>query len=104
MDNNPVSRSELLEIEKRLDAENERQNHRLESAENDIKGLRELHVAVEKLATNMERMFEEQRRQGARLETLESRDGELWRKVAGYALTAGAGFLLAALMRQAGIF
>lgn len=104
MDNNPVSRSELLEIEKRLDAENERQNHRLESAENDIKALRALHVAVEKLATNMERMFEEQRKQGARLEALESRDGELWRKVVGYALTAGAGFLLAALMRQAGIF
>ena len=104
MDNNPVSRSELLEIEKRLDAENERQNHRLETVEGDIKGLRALHVAVEKLATNMERMFEEQRKQGARLETLESRDGELWRKVVGYALTAGAGFLLAALMRQAGIF
>ena len=104
MDNNPVSRSELLEIERRLDAENERQNHRLESAENDIKALRALHVAVEKLATNMERMFEEQRKQGARLEALESRDGELWRKVVGYALTAGAGFLLAALMRQAGIF
>ena len=101
---NPVSRAELDEIVKRLDAENGRQNHRLESAENDIKALRALHVAVEKLATNMERMFEEQRKQGARLETLESRDGELWRKVVGYALTAGAGFLLAALMRQAGIF
>ena len=63
-----------------------------------------MHVAVEKLATNMERMFEEQRKQGARLEALESRDGELWRKVVGYALTAGAGFLLAALLHQAGIF
>ncbi len=103
MDEN-ITRHEFDAVMERLDAENGRQNHRLESAENDIKALRALHVAVEKLATNMERMFEEQRKQGARLEALESRDGELWRKVVGYALTAGAGFLLAALMRQAGIF
>ena len=99
-----ISRAEVKEIESRLDAENERQNHRLESVENDIKSLRALHVAVEKLATNMERMFEEQRKQGARLETLESRDGELWRKIVGYALTAGAGFLFATLGHLAGIF
>ena len=101
---NMISRAEHEEFVRRMDAENERQNHRLESAENDIKGLRALHVAVEKLATNMERMFEEQRKQGARLETLESRDGELWRKIVGYALTAGAGFLLATLGHLAGLF
>ena len=101
---NMISRAEHEEFVRRMDAENERQNHRLESAENDIKALRALHVAVEKLATNMERMFEEQRKQGARLETLESRDGELWRKIVGYALTAGAGFLLATLGHLAGLF
>ena len=101
---NMISRAEHEEFVRRMDAENERQNHRLESAENDIKALRALHVAVEKLATNMERMFEEQRKQGVRLEALESRDGELWRKIVGYALTAGAGFLLATLGHLAGLF
>ena len=99
-----ITRHEFDAVMERLDAENGRQNHRLESAENDIKALRALHVAVERLATNMERMFEEQRKQGARLKALESRDGELWRKVVGYALTAGAGFLLATLGHLAGLF
>ena len=99
-----ITRAEHEEFVRRMDAENKRQNQRLESAENDIKALRALHVSVEKLATNMERMYEEQRKQGARLETLEKRDGELWRKIVGYALTAGAGFLAAALLHLAGIF
>lgn len=97
-----VSRHEFETEAKRLDAENERQNHRLESAETDIKALRALHVAVEKLATNMERMFEEQRKQGARLGALENRDGEMWRKLIGYVLTALASAVMTFLFTRLG--
>ena len=42
----------------------------------------------------MENMAKEQSRQGKRLEVLESRDGEMWRKVVGYAVTAVLGIVI----------
>ena len=96
---NPVSRAEVKEIENRLDAENERQNHRLNALEETVKQIHALTVSVEKLAVSVERMTKEQAGQNERLKAIENRDGELWRKIVGYALTAGAGFLLASIPR-----
>ena len=53
-----------------------------------------LSTSVEKLALSMESMVKEQEKQGKRLETLESRDGELWRKAVGYVVTAIIGAFL----------
>ena len=100
----PVSRAEVKEIESRLDAENERQNHRLNALEETVKQIHSLTISVEKLALSVERMAKEQAGQNERLKAIENRDGELWRKIVGYALTAGAGFLAASLLRLAGIF
>ena len=101
---NPVSRAEMKEIESRLDAENERQNHRLNALEETVKQIHALTVSVEKLAVSVERMTKEQAGQNERLKAIENRDGELWRKIVGYALTAGAGFLLASIPRLAVFF
>ena len=101
---NPVSRAEVKEIENRLDAENERQNHRLNALEETVKQIHSLTISVEKLALSVERMAKEQAGQNERLKAIENRDGELWRKIMGYALTAGAGFLLASIPRLAVFF
>lgn len=42
-------------------------------------------------------------KQGKRLEVLESRDGEKWRKVMGYIATAVAGVVLGYLFKQIGM-
>ncbi len=60
--------------------------------------------AVNKLATNMENMVEEQKKQGERLQAIESRDGEMWRKVVSYAVTAVIGVVIGFLLKQVGIF
>ena len=99
-----ISRAEHEEFVRRMDAENDRQNHRLNALEETVKQIHALTASVERLATNVERMVGEQEKQSNRLETLENRDGELWRKIVGYALTAGVGFLIAALLNIAGIF
>ena len=57
---------------------------------------------IEKLALSMESMVREQEKQGKRLETLESRDGELWRKAVGYAVTAIIGAFLGYVFTQIG--
>ena len=53
-----------------------------------------LSTSVEKLALSMESMVKEQEKQGKRLEALESRDGEMWRKVVGYVVTVVVGAFL----------
>ncbi len=89
-----ISRSEHDEFCRRLDSENARQNRRIELLEENIRELATLTTSVEKLAVNMESMLREQEEQGSRLKSLESRDGEKWRQVAGYTITAVISLLL----------
>ena len=93
--NAPLTRAEHLEFCKRIEAEHKRladednrQNRRLDILEEQVKQNAALVTSVEKLALNMEIMAKEQQEQGKRLETLEARDGEMWRKVVGYIVTA----------------
>lgn len=83
----------------RLEEEDKRQNHRIDSLEDDVKHTGALATSVERLAVNMESMVKEQEKQGKRLETLEKRDGEKWRKVVETVITVVVsgvvGFILA---------
>ena len=84
----PISRAEHEEFRKRLEAEDKRLHNRLTVVEGDLRDVKALTASVEKLAVNMENMMKMQERQGKRLEALEGRDGEMWRKVVGYVVTA----------------
>ena len=61
-----------------------------------------LSTSVEKLALSMESMVKEQEKQGKRLETLEDRDGEMWRKAVVYVVTAVIGVFLGYVFTQLG--
>ena len=93
----PISRAEHEEFAKRIDAQERRQDKRLEMLENTVREIGALTLSVQRLAQSLESMVEEQERQGRRLQALEDRDGEKWRKLMGYiatALTSGAVTLL----------
>ena len=110
MDGDYISRHEHEEFRRSMEAENQRledenirQNHRLNTLEETVKQVAAISTSVEKLALNMENMLKEQVNQGKRLETLESRDGEMWRKVVGYVVTAVVGIVVGFLFKQAGM-
>ena len=110
MDGDYISRHEHEEFRRSMEAENQRledenirQNHRLNALEETVKQVAAVSTSVEKLALNMENMLKEQVNQGKRLETLESRDGEMWRKVVGYVVTAVVGIVVGFLFKQAGM-
>ena len=86
-----IPRSEHEEFAQRIKEENDRQNHRLAVLEENTRRLEKLNVSIERLAVNMENMLKEQLQQGRRLEQLEARDGELWRKVLAHAVTTAVG-------------
>ena len=76
------------EYAKRIEEEQKRQDKRIEEIEKGQKENNKLLLAVERLAVSMESMQKEQKDQGERLEVLESRDGEKWRK-AEWAIISG---------------
>ena len=93
----PISRGEHEEFAKRIDTQEKRQDKRLEMLENTVREIGALTLSVQRLAQSLESMVEEQERQGRRLQALEDRDGEKWRKLMGYiatAITSGAVTLL----------
>ena len=98
----PISREEHEEFRKRIEAEDNRQNRRIELLEKSVEQFTNLTTAVQKLADNMESMLKEQEQQGERLEKLEGRDGEKWRNVTGYIITFVLGLAISYLFKTAG--
>ena len=97
---NPITRAEHEEFRLRMEEQHRRTDKRLELLEETVTVMNALTVSVERLATSMESMLKEQERQVQRLETLEGRDGEMWRKVVGYVVTAIAGIIVGWLFTQ----
>lgn len=98
-----VGREEHTEFAKRIEDEHHRQNERIELLEEAVKQNTALTLSVEKLANNMENMANEQIKQGERLEALEGRDGEMWRTVVKYVLTAALGLVIGLVATQIGL-
>lgn len=103
MDGNYVTMELHEEYAKRMDEEHKRQNYRIDKLEKDVEKNNKLVVSVEKLAISVQLMVEEQKAQGERLDTLESRDGEMWRKVLGYAITTLVGIVIGFVLKQIGM-
>ena len=60
-------------------------------------------ASVASLAKSVEQMAKTQEKQNKRLETLEARDGEMWRKVVGYAVTFIVGAVLTFVFAKIGL-
>lgn len=90
----PITRAEHEEFRRRLEAEGKRQDKRIELLEQNTKQISSLTISVEKLAQSIEMTVKEQVKHGERLEILESRDGEMWRKAIGYIVTAVIGMAM----------
>lgn len=84
---------------KRLEDEDERQNHRLNEIEERNKQLTSLTLSVKELASSVKEVAKETERLSAmvndsvkklddRLTKIEGRDGERWRSIVGYLITA----------------
>ncbi len=100
---NYILRQEHEEFAKRMEEEHHRQNRRIELLEETTRQIGEIATSVEKMAVSLQSMVKEQEQQGKRLEALESRDGEMWRKVTSYLVTAVAGILIGYIFKQIGM-
>lgn len=103
MSDSPIMRAEHEEFVRRMEEEHERQNKRLDLLEKQTEQITDIAMSTKELAISVKQMAEEQREQGNRLEKLEGRDGEMWRKVVGYVITAVIGILIGFVFRQIGM-
>lgn len=110
MDGQYVSMEMHKEFEKRMISENERlsdedkrQNRRIDALEDTVRQIGTLTASVEKLAISVESMAKAQEQQSGRLEAIEKRDGEMWRKVTGYIATAVLGIIVGFIFKKIGM-
>lgn len=99
---NYITREEHKEFVKRLEAEDHRQNRRIEVLEENVRQIGALTVSVEKMASSMENMAQELGHQGERLAELEKIPGKNWDTLKsgllGALATAVAGGVIAAVI------
>lgn len=103
METGYISRAEHDEFRRNMENEHRRQNHRLDGLEKSVEQISQISSSVEKLALNMENMLKEQISQGKRLTVLENQDGEMWRKVIGYIVTAVIGVAIGFIANKLGL-
>ena len=82
------------EFAKRMEDEHIRQNKRICDLEDGLKETRNLALSIERLTLSVKAMVDEQKSQGERLEALENKDGEMWRKVVGHVITTAIGIIM----------
>ena len=82
-----ISRAEHTEFVKRMEEENRRQNHRLDTMEKSIETFREIVGSVNKLADNMKDMADELANQGKRIEVIEKKPADNWNTIVKSILT-----------------
>lgn len=87
----------------RMDEEHKRQNKRISDLETKVKDISELTASVASLAKSVEQMAKAQEKQNERLDVLEGHDGEMWRKVVGYAVTFVIGAVLTFILSKIGM-
>ena len=102
MENEYITRQEHEEFRRGIESEKKRQNKRLDLVEEKVSEIGDLVTSIKELAANMKHMAEEQEKQGDRLQMLENRDGEMWRKAVGYVVTAVIGVFIGFVFTQIG--
>lgn len=83
---------------KRIDDEQQRQNKRLCVLEETVKQFTSLTISVEKMAVSMENMFEEQKKQGKKLDEIENAPAKNWNTLKASVLSAIGGAVGAAII------
>lgn len=97
-----VTKAVHEEFAKRIDEENDRQNHRISILETGQAQINELVASVKVLAVNMETMSKELQKQGDRLAEIEGKPAKRWETVIACIITGILGYVLS--MALAGVF
>lgn len=97
-DDEYISRKEHIEFSKRLESDTKQLSNRIDKIERQNDQITDLLVLVNKLASSMEHMMKDSDEYGKRIDKLESKDGDMWRKFLGYVISAIVGIAITLLL------
>ena len=97
-----IARHEHEAYVKRMEQEHKGMNARIKDLEAEVKEITELTISINNLALSVDSMAKEQKKQREQLESLKARDGERWRTVTAYVITAVIGILIGFIFKQLG--
>ena len=107
MDDKFVTRIEHDELHgefcKRIEAENSRQNRRIELLEEETKQIADIILSVKELTQSLKYMTDIQKEQEKKIAKFENRDGEMWRKVTSYIIITIIGIVIGFAFQQIGM-
>lgn len=105
-----ITRNEHTVFAEKIEAEEERQNHRISELEANIKQLQQLTISVEKMAVNMESMVKSQNnmtrsleKQGERLDAIEKKPAQKWENAVWIVIAALIGAGITAVLTSIGL-
>lgn len=99
----PITRAEHNEFVRRMNDEHARINHRVSELEKVVKKINDLTISISEMSISMKQMIEEIKTQGGRIEEIEARDGDMWRKVVGHVVTCAVGIVIGYIFLQIGM-
>ena len=97
-----IARHEHEEYVKRMEQEHNSMNTRIKDLEAEVKEITDLTISINNLALSVDSMAKEQKKHREQLESLKARDGEKWRTVTAYVITAVIGILIGFIFKQLG--
>ena len=91
------------EFAHRMDEEHNRQNHRINTLEENVKDISSLTTSVASLAKSVEQMAKAQEKQAKRLEALEQKPAKKWESFADKVIWAVAAALITFVLSYIGL-
>lgn len=105
-----ITRAEHTAFADKIEAENDRQNHRIAELERYIKEIQQLTVSVERMAVNLENMVKSQNdmtrtleKQGERLDAIEKEPAAKWKNATWIIIAGLIGAALSLFLSRIGL-
>lgn len=95
---NYISRAEHEEFKTRIEAEENRQNHRIDRLEDNYEKLTDLTLSVKELSVSLKGMQDQLSKQSQQLEAIEKEPADNWKKAVWIVLAALIGFAIHAAL------
>lgn len=93
-----IKRPEYEEFKAKMEAEESRQNHRIDRLEDNYEKLNDLTLAVREMAMSVKAMQNEVEKQGERLTAIEKEPADNWKKAVWLVVAALIGFGIHAIL------
>jgi K+-sensing histidine kinase KdpD len=102
-DKDYITRYEYDERQKRIDDENNRQNHRIDKLEKIADQLTDMAASIKVMAVSMQGMQAEQKEQGERLKKIEEEPADKWNNLVKTIITVVATAFVTYLLAKGGL-